>query len=134
MSLTILMASVQAYMIFKGIDFATISSNNHASPNGALPFLLPASGSPNATEAVRPVASTRIERWVGLQTKDGGKEINMQKLVPRLVHGRNKTPAARSLQICATKLTSPSSTPASVMPTCVPPLFLVEPCNNVHTL
>ena len=51
-------------MRFKGIDFATISSNNHASPTGALPFLLPASSSTNLGEAVLPVPSTRIDRWI----------------------------------------------------------------------
>lgn len=54
----------QAYMKFNGIDFLTISSNNHASPTGALPFLLPASRSKDSGEAVLPVPSTRIERWV----------------------------------------------------------------------
>ena len=59
-------------MIFKGIDFVTISSNNHASPTGALPFLLPASSSKNPGEAVLPVPSTRIERWI--RERDLGKE------------------------------------------------------------
>lgn len=63
----------QAYMIFKGIDFVTISSNNHASPTGALPFLLPASNTKNPLEAVLPIPSTRIERWVR------EKEVNTEK-------------------------------------------------------
>lgn len=57
-------------MIFKGIDFVTISSNNHASPTGALPFLLPASSSKNPGEAVLPVPSTRIERWIRERNHD----------------------------------------------------------------
>lgn len=60
-------------MIFKGIDFVTISSNNHASPTGALPFLLPASNTKNPLEAVLPIPSTRIERWVR------EKEVNTEK-------------------------------------------------------
>ena len=51
-------------MTFKGVDFVTISSNNHASPSGALPFLLPASNSKNPGEAVVPVPAARIERWM----------------------------------------------------------------------
>lgn len=51
-------------MRFRGIDFVTISSNNHASPTGALPFLLPASSSTNPREAVLPIPSTRIDRWI----------------------------------------------------------------------
>ncbi|CAF9918191.1 hypothetical protein IMSHALPRED_004233 [Imshaugia aleurites] len=54
----------QVYLLFKGIDFVTIPSNNHASPTGALPFLLPASSSKNSGEAVLPVPSIRIERWL----------------------------------------------------------------------
>ena len=61
---SILTKKCQAYMIFKGIDFVTISSNNHASPTGALPFLLPASSSKSPGEAVLPIPSTRIERWI----------------------------------------------------------------------
>lgn len=51
-------------MIFKGINFVTISSNNHASPTGALPFLIPASSSESPGEAALPVPSNRIERWI----------------------------------------------------------------------
>lgn len=51
-------------MTFQGVEFITISSTNHASPTGALPFLLPAPSPKNPGEAVLPVPSTRIERWV----------------------------------------------------------------------
>ena len=66
------MANCQAYLKFRGIDFFTISSNNHASPTGALPFLLPASNTKNPGEALIPVPSTRIERWI--REKSAGKE------------------------------------------------------------
>ena len=66
----------QAYLIFKGVDLLTIPSNNHASPTGALPFLIPASSSKISGEAVLPIPSTRIERWVReqdvRQKKTGG--------------------------------------------------------------
>ena len=68
----ILTATYQAYLIFQGIAFITVSSNNHASPTGALPFLLPAQSSKNPGEAVFPVPSTRIERWV--REKNASKE------------------------------------------------------------
>lgn len=72
---SILTENGQAYMVFKGIDFITISSNNHASPTGALPFILPASSSNTPGEAVLPVPSTRIERWTrekNVSTKTAG--------------------------------------------------------------
>ena len=65
------MADCQAYLKFRSIDFVTISSNNHASPTGALPFFLPASNSKNPGEALLPVPSTRIERWI--REKGAGK-------------------------------------------------------------
>lgn len=46
------------------IDFVTVASNNHASPSGALPFLLPSSSSPVAnSESVTPIPSSRLQRW-----------------------------------------------------------------------
>ncbi|KAI5200757.1 hypothetical protein E4T39_05605 [Aureobasidium subglaciale] len=46
----------QTYLLFQGIAFRTQSSNNHASPSGSLPFLLPAN-TPN------PIASSKLEAW-----------------------------------------------------------------------
>lgn len=54
----------QAYLRFMDFTFVTIPSNNHASPSGALPFLLPsASSSTSNTEDAIPVPSNRIQRW-----------------------------------------------------------------------
>ena len=50
----------QAYLKFSKIPFQVVSSNNHASPSGALPFLL--SASPDS-QAVKPVASGKLQRW-----------------------------------------------------------------------
>lgn len=59
----------QAFLKFHGIPLRTRVSNNHASPSGALPFLLPASQDPQ--KPVSPVPASRIARWVVSQ---GGKE------------------------------------------------------------
>lgn len=50
---------VQAYLKFVGIDFETVASNNHASPTGALPFLLPAH--PLNTRV--PIPSGKVQKW-----------------------------------------------------------------------
>ncbi|KAJ5147196.1 uncharacterized protein N7443_001209 [Penicillium atrosanguineum] len=49
----------QAYLKFVGIDFEVTPSNNHASPTGALPFLLPAlpAGAPG------PIPSHKLQKW-----------------------------------------------------------------------
>ncbi|KAB8073145.1 hypothetical protein BDV29DRAFT_140554 [Aspergillus leporis] len=49
----------QAYLKFVGIDFEIVSSNNHASPSGALPFLLPAL--PISNNA--PIPSSKLQKW-----------------------------------------------------------------------
>lgn len=59
----------QAYLKFHGIPLKTRPSNNHASPTGSLPFLLPASTDPH--RPVSPIPANRIARWVVSQ---GGKE------------------------------------------------------------
>ncbi|KAJ5247548.1 hypothetical protein N7468_002531 [Penicillium chermesinum] len=49
----------QAYLKFVGIDFEITASNNHASPTGALPFLLPSlpAGSSDA------IPSHKLQKW-----------------------------------------------------------------------
>ncbi|KAL2827637.1 hypothetical protein BDW59DRAFT_144103 [Aspergillus cavernicola] len=49
----------QAYLKFVGIDFELISSNNHASPSGVLPFLLP---SPPA-DISTPIPASKLQKW-----------------------------------------------------------------------
>ncbi|KAH0293046.1 hypothetical protein KCU62_g1412, partial [Aureobasidium sp. EXF-3399] len=46
----------QTYLLFNDIAFRALPSNNHASPSGSLPFLLPA----NSTA---PIASAKLETW-----------------------------------------------------------------------
>ncbi|ERF77143.1 hypothetical protein EPUS_09316 [Endocarpon pusillum Z07020] len=53
----------QAYLRFSEIEFKTISSNNHASPTGVLPFLTPKSSSPSASSS-QPISSNKILKWV----------------------------------------------------------------------
>ncbi|KAJ5793769.1 hypothetical protein N7457_000368 [Penicillium paradoxum] len=49
----------QAYLKFVGIDFEITSSNNHASPTGALPFLLPSL----PTDTSNPIPSHKLQKW-----------------------------------------------------------------------
>ncbi|KAL4977374.1 hypothetical protein BDW66DRAFT_39511 [Aspergillus desertorum] len=49
----------QAYLRFVGIDFELVPSNNHASPSGVLPFLLPAL--PVGTGA--PIPPNKLQKW-----------------------------------------------------------------------
>lgn len=57
----------QAYLKFMGIQFSIVPSNNHASPTGALPFLLPSSSVSNASESSPAVPSTKLQRWAGAE-------------------------------------------------------------------
>ena len=92
----------QAYLIFKGVDLLTIPSNNHASPTGALPFLIPASSSKISGEAVLPIPSTRIERWVREQNisqkKTGGhlnEESKSQNQPTKAKASTNEDPSSK---------------------------------------
>ncbi|MCJ1432771.1 hypothetical protein MMC27_002128 [Xylographa pallens] len=56
----------QTYLKFIGVDFHTVASTNHASPTGALPFLIPASSSNlqgEATGKMSVVPSNKLQKW-----------------------------------------------------------------------
>ena len=56
----------QTYLKFTGLDFHTAASTNHASPTGALPFLIPASSSNlqgEATGQSSVVPSNKLQKW-----------------------------------------------------------------------
>ena len=55
----------QTYLLMSGLEFSTKSSNNHASPSGALPFLLPAS-IPN-NENPLPIPTAKLHKWLADQ-------------------------------------------------------------------
>ncbi|KAG9549914.1 hypothetical protein KCU77_g20276, partial [Aureobasidium melanogenum] len=56
----------QTYLLFQGIAFRSRPSNNHASPSGSLPFLLPANSS-------TPVASSKLESWSSTHSNSKSK-------------------------------------------------------------
>lgn len=52
----------QTFLKLAGVDFCLQSSNNHASPTGALPFLLPPN-TPSESKLQRPVPSNKLEQY-----------------------------------------------------------------------
>ncbi|KAI9884271.1 MAG: hypothetical protein M1823_003961 [Watsoniomyces obsoletus] len=57
----------QTYLRFHRVEFKTIASNNHASPSGALPFLLPPPVDPTGDhhhDRINPIPSNQIEKWL----------------------------------------------------------------------
>lgn len=65
----------QAFLLINGIEFKTISSNNHASPSGALPFIQPAFRQ-NESRSL-PIRSTKIPRWVEEITKQTLEDVQL---------------------------------------------------------
>ncbi|MCJ1366817.1 hypothetical protein MMC16_005947 [Acarospora aff. strigata] len=58
----------QAYLKFASVRFRTIPSTNHASPTGALPFLLPnRPAASSVQESTLPVSSNKLRKWVSEQ-------------------------------------------------------------------
>ncbi|TQB75054.1 hypothetical protein MPDQ_003850 [Monascus purpureus] len=65
----------QAYLKFVGIDFQTVPSNNHASPTGALPFLLPAL----PLDSLTPIPSGKLQKWAIEQVHcEEEQQLNMR--------------------------------------------------------
>ena len=66
----------QTYLKFLEVDFQTVASTNHASPTGALPFLIHATGSEGWSAGddggKSVVASNRLQRWA--REKGKGRE------------------------------------------------------------
>ncbi|CAK4032228.1 Hypothetical predicted protein [Lecanosticta acicola] len=58
----------QTFLKLAGVEFKTVASNNHASPSGVLPFLLPAAQDGKAQEPVP--AGNKMKKWV---VKEGKK-------------------------------------------------------------
>ena len=82
-------------MKFRNIPFVTVSSNNHASPNGALPFLLPAASSASPLDVPSPVSSPRIQRWAQdaiAKRKGKRKNSNLSDEQPKREAGAEVTP------------------------------------------
>ncbi|KAI1500801.1 hypothetical protein F5X99DRAFT_384987 [Biscogniauxia marginata] len=52
----------QTFLKLAGVDFRLLPSNNHASPTGALPFLLPPS-EPHSVKSQIPIPSNKLEQY-----------------------------------------------------------------------
>ncbi|KAB2581127.1 Metaxin-1 [Lasiodiplodia theobromae] len=55
---------LQTYFKFSGVDFVTVASSNHASPSGALPFLLPGGANASVLDQPHVVPSGKLQKWV----------------------------------------------------------------------
>ncbi|KAI1812365.1 putative mitochondrial outer membrane protein [Poronia punctata] len=53
----------QTFLKLMGVDFRVRPSNNHASPTGALPFLLPPSVPTDSTKSRAPIPSKKLEQY-----------------------------------------------------------------------
>ncbi|KAF2172453.1 hypothetical protein M409DRAFT_63135 [Zasmidium cellare ATCC 36951] len=54
----------QTYLRFFDIPFRTVPSSNHASPSGMLPFLQPAVSTPETINALDPIPSNKLKKWL----------------------------------------------------------------------
>lgn len=56
----------QAWLLARRVSFKVVSTNNHASPTGALPFMLPAQVSRKSPQP-QAITSSKIQRWAESQ-------------------------------------------------------------------
>lgn len=64
----------QAYLKFTGIPFSTVSSSNHASPTGVLPFLIPSLATAPAHEKGLALPAAKLQRWALTEMSHGNKK------------------------------------------------------------
>ncbi|KAF2224923.1 hypothetical protein BDZ85DRAFT_194735 [Elsinoe ampelina] len=71
----------QTYLKLRGIDFVPIASNNHASPSGSLPFILPAPSQSQGSKTFSssPVPASKIRRWVDDQVPSSTAQSSMKE-------------------------------------------------------
>jgi metaxin len=73
----------QAYLKFAGVGFVTVPSTNHASPSGALPFLIPAmqesSVGASSLDVRLPIPSSKLLKWAQ-GAGANGKEMEAESL------------------------------------------------------
>lgn len=70
----------QTYLKFLHVEFLTVASNNHASPSGSLPFLIPASASAAAAVEADGVKSFSGDKYESAPYKDTPVPISSGKL------------------------------------------------------
>ncbi|KAF2137509.1 uncharacterized protein K452DRAFT_321748 [Aplosporella prunicola CBS 121167] len=58
----------QAYLTFCDIEFRVVASSNHASPTGALPFLLPSGTHATLIDQPQVIPSNKLQKWAMEQT------------------------------------------------------------------
>ncbi|KAL8691801.1 MAG: hypothetical protein Q9218_003047 [Villophora microphyllina] len=80
----------QTYLKLIGVDFVTVPSSNHASPNGALPFLIPAYSNTQSTlDTVAPIASNKLQEWAsknGRSVKEESENMRYEAYMSLLDH------------------------------------------------
>lgn len=79
----------QAYLMIKGVPFHTVDANNHASPTGALPFILPAR-KPSEPQP-QAIVSSKIQRWVETQTSKEDQENVEDRILMSLIEQNVRT-------------------------------------------
>lgn len=68
----------QAYLLVNRVPFSIVSANNHASPSGALPFLLPMVKSRKDPQP-QAIASTKIYKWALSQgVKEEARNLQLE--------------------------------------------------------
>ena len=59
---------IQTYLKLSGVPFKVVPSSNHASPSGALPFLLPAASNVETEKMSDPIPSNKLRKWLATQS------------------------------------------------------------------
>jgi hypothetical protein len=64
----------QAYLNFSGVEYKLVSSSNHGSPSGVLPFLQPAVTAEDSSNAPDAITSNKLRKWAQTQCSKSVEE------------------------------------------------------------
>ncbi|KAI9693778.1 MAG: hypothetical protein M1822_003049 [Bathelium mastoideum] len=71
--------ALYTYLKLLNIPFISVPSNNHASPSGSLPFLLPALSSKNPTnQKSSPIPTNKLLKWSRTEAKAADEESDIR--------------------------------------------------------
>ncbi|KAL8673965.1 MAG: hypothetical protein Q9168_001608 [Polycauliona sp. 1 TL-2023] len=109
----------QTYLKLIGVPFVTVSSNNHASPTGSLPFMIPTASGADSTvlDLVRPIPSHKIQAWTNKKasvSKEGPDSIRYEAYLSLLDH-RIRSAWLHTLYLSASQF-DPVARPLYILP------------------
>lgn len=91
----------KTYLKICGIDFVTVPSNNHASPSGSLPFLIPSAKDSSAPETGEVVPSNKLQKWATQhgQASEESPDVRYEAFLSLIDHNLRRAWVSRAVVV-----------------------------------